>query len=165
MPKVGIKGQTYYNSGSHSAPVWNRCKSIHDLTMAVSSNEVAVKNKGSIWEKSLTGLRTCPIDVEADWEPGTPMFDAMQAAFWSEEPLEFLILDGGIKKVGAQGILAGFKITKFERGEPLEDVMTLNSALRLAADWPHEPVYVRVAAGGTLEVIGAFGEDPDNEPS
>jgi len=165
MPKVGIKGQTYYNSGSHSTPVWNRCKSIRDLTMAVSSNEVSVKNKGSRWEKFLTGLDTCPIDVEADWEPGDPMFEAMQAAYWSKEPLEFVFLDGGIKKTGAQGIRAGFIVTKFERSEPVEDVMTLNASLRMSADWPHDPVYVR-STGATmeLEVIGEFGEDPDNDP-
>jgi hypothetical protein len=164
MPKVGIKGQTYCNTGSHSTPQWARVKFLRDLTVAISSNEVAVKNKGSIWEKFLSGLNSCPLDVEGDWEPGDPVFDSMQQCYWTKEPLEFLILDGGIKKEGAQGLLAGLMVTKFERGEPLEDVMSLNVSLRLAADWEHEPEWVKVGADGKLETVSEFGEDPDNTP-
>jgi hypothetical protein len=50
MPRVGIKGQTYYNSGTYQAPNWNRARIIRDLTLAISANEVAIKNKGvQVW--------------------------------------------------------------------------------------------------------------------
>jgi hypothetical protein len=164
MPKVGIKGQTYCNIGSHSAPQWKRCKFLRDVTLEISSNEVSVKNKGSRWEKFLSGLDSCPLDIEGDWEPGDPVFDALQAAYWSKQSIEFAILDGGIMKSGAQGLLAGLMVTKFGRGEPLEDVMSLNVSLRLSADWPHEPAWVSATGTGGLEVVSAFSEDPDNEP-
>ena len=164
MPKVGIKGQMYCNSGSYSSPAWNRYKAARDVTMAVSRNEVAVKNKGSLWIKYLSGLRDALLDFEADWEPGDPVFDALQSAFWTEAPLDFLLLDGGIKKAGAQGLRAGFIVTKFERSEPLEDVMSVSVSLRLAADCEQDPEWVTTGSTGAITVVGSFGEDPDNEP-
>ncbi|MCL2745396.1 MAG: hypothetical protein FWE67_16270 [Planctomycetaceae bacterium] len=166
MSRVGIKGQTYFNSGTHALPVWKRAKIVKDLTMSLSKNEVQVKNKGSIFVKYLSGLVDVPLDLEIDWEPGDLVFDALQAAFWSEEILEFVILDGGIRKPGAQGLRAGYMVTKFERGEPLEDQMTGSISLRLHADSEEEPDWVKVNTGGTaLETIGAFGDDPLNNPT
>ena len=164
MPRVGIKGQTYANTGSYSAPVWNRYKAARDLTVAVSANEVAVKNKGSIFVKYLSGLKDTPLDFEADWEPNEPVFDMLQQCFWTQDPIDFLILDGGIKKVGAQGLRGGFIVTKFERSEPVEDVMSVSVSLRLSAEWPQEPEWVKMSAGGVPVVVGAFGDDPDNDP-
>jgi hypothetical protein len=164
MPRVGIKGQSYFNTGTHDAPVWVRAKILHDLTLAVSKGEVQVKNKGSRWVKYLSALNDAPLDVEVDWQPDDPVFDALQDAFWTDEVLEFVILDGGIKKAGAQGLRAGFVVTKFERSEPLEDQMLANVSLRLAADWDHEPDWVVASATGTLTPVGSFADDPDNEP-
>ncbi len=139
MPFIGIKGQTYMNTGTHEAPVWNRCRFLRDVTLEITSAEAAVKNKGSIFVKYLDGLIDVPLDIEGDWEPGNTVFNAMQEAFWSKEPLEFMFLDGGIKKVGAQGLRGGFMVTKFGRSEPLEDVMSLSASLRLHADHDVEP--------------------------
>ncbi|GHT30654.1 hypothetical protein FACS1894214_0910 [Planctomycetales bacterium] len=165
MPKVGIKGQTYFNSGTHDTPVWQRAKIVHDLTLSLSKGEVQVKNKGSRWVKYLSALNDVPLDLEIDWEPGHAVFDALQAAFWSEEAVEFVILDGGIRKPGAQGLRAGFMVTKFERSEPLEDEMLGNISLRLHADWAYEPDWVKVNEGGTaLTSVAAFADDPLNEP-
>ncbi|GHT13711.1 hypothetical protein FACS1894170_10000 [Planctomycetales bacterium] len=110
------------NSTPHETPVWNRCRFLHDLTLSISSNEVQVKNKGSRWVKYLTGLDDVPIDIEGEWEPGNPAFDVMQEAYWSKEPLEFVILDGGIRKDGAQGLRGEFIVTKFERSEPKDRI-------------------------------------------
>jgi hypothetical protein len=164
LARVGIKGQSYLNLGTHAAPTWKRASVLHDLTLAVSKGEVQVKNKGSRWVKYLSALNDAPLDVEVDWSPGDDVFDALQDAFWTDEVLEFVILDGGIKKAGAQGLLAGFTVTKFECVQPLEDQMIANASLRLAADWEHEPAWVTAAATGVLTVVGEFGDDPDNEP-
>jgi hypothetical protein len=150
--------------GTHASPEWKRAKVLHDLTLAVSKTEVQVKNKGSNWNKYLTALRDAPIDVEVDWAPGDEVFDALQEAFFTEEVLEFVILDGGIKKAGAQGLRGGFIVTKFERSEPMEDQMIANVSLRLGADWDFEPDWVMASAQGTLTTVGAFADDPDNEP-
>jgi hypothetical protein len=162
--KVGIKGQTYLNVGMHESPTWKRAKIIHDLTLTVSKGEVQVKNKGSRWVKYLAGLNDAPLDMEADWEPGNDVFDTLQDAFWTETPLEFVILDGGIKKAGAQGLRAGFTVTKFERAEPMEDEMIANVSLRLAGDWEFEPDWVMASSAGALTAVGAFADDPANEP-
>ena len=165
MPRVGIKGQSYLNKGTHTTPAWKRAKILRDLTLAMSKAEVQVKNKGSMFVEYLTGLIDVPLDCECDWEPGDPVFDAMQEAYWSEEPLEFLILDGGIRKKGAQGLRANFIVTKFERGEPMEDVMSTAVSLRLSAESNDKPQWVKIGTNGTIEVVGEFGEDPDNEPA
>jgi hypothetical protein len=164
MPKVGIKGQTYLNVGTHTNPSWKRAKILHDLTLSISTAEVQVKNKGSRWTKYLSGLNDVPLDLEADWEPGDDVFDALQDAYWTQAPLELVILDGGIKKAGAQGLRGGFMVTKFERSEPVEDEMMANISLRLAANWEHEPDWVVAAATGVLTAVGSFADDPENEP-
>ncbi len=164
MPRIGIKGQTYLNTGTHAAPIWNRCKFLRDVTMEITSAEAAVKNKGSMFIKYLSGLVDVPLDFEGDWEPGNPVFNAMQKAFWSKEPLEFMLLDGGIKKVGAQGLRGGFAVTKFGRSEPLEEAMSLSASLRLHADYDEEPAWVVVGEGAKIETVGEFGDDPDNDP-
>ena len=164
MPKAGIKGQTYYNSGTRTTPVWNRARLLRDFTLPISTNEIPVKNKGSQWIKYLRGLLDVAIDAEADWEPGNPLFEALKTSFFTESIVEIAILDGGIKQAGAQGVRAGFIVTKFERGEPLEDVMTLNFSLRLAAEHTHEPEWVTAGTNGTLTVVAAFQENPANNP-
>jgi hypothetical protein len=163
LARVGIKGQSYLNLGTHAAPQWKRAKVLHDLTLAVSKNEVQVKNKGSRWVKYLSALNDAPLDVEVDWAPGDEVFDALQEAFWTDEVLEFVVLDGGIKKAGAQGLRAGFTVTKFERSEPLEDQMIANVSLRLAADWEFEPDWVVASDTGALTAVGTFADDPDND--
>ena len=164
MAKAGIKGQTYYNAGTRTSPTWHRAKLLRDLTLPFSANEIAVKNKGSQWTKYLRGLLDVAIDGEADWEPGNPVFEALKESFFTEKILEFVILDGGIKKQGAQGTRAGFVVTKFERSEPMEDVMSVAFSLRLAADYPHEPEWITVGSNGTITVVAAFNEDPNNNP-
>ena len=163
MPRVGIKGQSYLNKGTRTAPQWKRACGLRDLTLEMTKAEVQVKNKGSMFVEYLTGLIDTPLDCECDWEPGDPVFDAMQEAYFTEEPLEFVILDGGIRKVGAQGLRANFIVTKFGRGEPMEDVMSASVSLRLSAESKDKPQWVKVKANG-IEVIGEFGEDLDNEP-
>jgi len=151
--RVGVKGQTYYNAGTYAQPEWVRAKCIKDLSFEISKTEVQIKNKGSDWVKYLTGLKDLPLDFESDYNPNDPVSTAIMDAFWTEEPLEFLILDDKITKQGAQGLRAGFIVTKGGRNEPVDDMMTMPSGLRLAADWPHEPAYVMVGAGGALTIL------------
>ena len=132
MPRVGIKGKTYIGGAL--------AKWVGDLTVAISVAEVAVKNKGSEWERFLPGLKSLPIDIEGNWEPGDPTFDAMQEAFWSEEEIEVEILDAAKDKNG-KGIKGMFIVTKFERGEPVEDVMSVSASLRLSALSDEDPEF------------------------
>ena len=162
MPRIGIKGQTYINIGTRQSPIWARVKLLRDWTFELSANEVAVKNKGSFFTKYLRGLFDCPLDGEADWDPGTPFFESIQSSFFSETIVDLLILDGGIKKPDSQGMRAGFIVTKFARGEPLEDVMSVSFSLRLAADYPFEPEWVRTGNNGDIITVGVIGDDPNN---
>jgi len=138
---------------------------MRDLTIAISKNEIQVKNKGSLFIEYLTGLIDSPIDCEVDWEPGDPVFEALKNSFWTEDSVEFVLLDGGIRRVGAEGLRASFIVTKFERSEPLEEVMSASVSLRLSAASPDKPQWVRVATGGTIQIVGEFGEDPLNNPA
>jgi len=164
MPQAGIRGQTYYNSGTRQTPVWNRAKLLRDLTLPLASNEIAIKNKGSLWVKYLRGLLDVAIDGEADWEPGTVVFEGFKSSFFTEKVIELLILDGGIKKQGAQGVRASFIVTRFERGEPLEDAMSVSFSLRLAAESEYEPQWVSIGTNGTLLVTPGLQDDPNNNP-
>ena len=164
MPQAGIRGQTYYNSGTSQAPTWVRAKFLRDLTLPLSSNEIAVKNKGSVWVKYLRGLIDVAIDGEADWEPGSAVFEGFKSSFFTEKEIELMILDGGIKKQGAQGTRASFIVTKFERGEPLEDAMTVSFSLRLAATSAQEPQWVSIGSNGTITVVPGLLDDPNNNP-
>ena len=124
MPKVGIKGQISING--------HKAKFVRDLTVSVSRTEIQVKNKGSEYVEYLTGLIDVPLDLEGDWEPGDPAFDALRDAFLSEEPVQVTLSEGGIG-----GVNRPFIVTKFERTEPLEDVMGVSASLRLSAE--HRP--------------------------
>ena len=136
MPRVGIKGKTYIEG--------NLAKWIRDLTVAISVNEVAVKNKGSEWEKCLRGLKTLPLDLEGDWSPGDPAFDALQEAFFADDEegeVEVEILDAAKDKNG-KGFKGKFIVTKFERSEPVEDVMGVSASFRLSALSNEDPEFV-----------------------
>jgi hypothetical protein len=115
-------------------------KSVRDLTIAISKNEVPVKNKGSKFVRYLSGLIDAPVDFEMDWEPGEGAFDLMQDSFWEETPLEFEFLDD-TKEKGGKGLTGEFIVTKLERTEPIEDVMSASVSLRLAADSEVEPTW------------------------
>jgi len=153
MPRVGITGQTYLNTGSYENPQWERATILHDLTVGSETTAIAVKNKGVNVVRYMEGLREVPLDFECDWEPGHPVFDALLNSHWTSEVLDLLILDGRLTKEGSQGLRAGFIATKFERGEPLDDAMTASASLKLAAEWEHDPEWVMVGAGGTITTI------------
>ena len=129
MPRVGLKGHVYCKVGNAFVAM----KIARDVTIPVSKNEIPLKNKGSELIRYLSGLIDVPIDLEADWEPGDPVFDALHDCFWNGGSLEFKFLDQP-EGTGAKGLQGEFIVTKFERSEPLEDVMSVSIALRLAAD-------------------------------
>lgn len=151
--KVGIKGQVYINLGSYATPDWARAKFVRDLTFEISKAEIQSKNKGSLWVKYLSGLMDAPLDFECDYEPDDPACALLIEAFWTEDPVDMLILDDYIETEGAEGYRAGFLATKSGFNQPLEDIMALPNALRLHANFPHEPAHVMVGANKSLTTI------------
>lgn len=152
MPRVGIRGQSYLNGGNGAVVQWIRAKIIHDLTIATSSTEVSIKNKGSNYEKFLLGLKSAPIDFDADWEPEDPVFQLMETAHLTDTPIEFLSLDHLLTTKGARGFRGKFLVTKFERSEPLDDEMIVSVSLRLDAN-SDDPAHVVVGDDGLENVV------------
>ena len=108
-------------------------KSVRDLTIGISKNEIPVKNKGVEYVRYLGGLKDVPVDFEMDWEPEEGSFAMLVDSFMNDTPLEFEFLDD-TKTKGGYGLKGEFIVTKLDRSEPLEDVMSASVSLRLAAD-------------------------------
>lgn len=107
---------------------------VRDVTLNMEAGEADYTTRANAgWRATAPTLREMSVDFEMVWKPGDSGFDAIRAAFLANDTLELAILDQDRAESGAQGPKGSFSITSFNRGEPLEEVITVSVSAKLSS--------------------------------
>jgi hypothetical protein len=99
------------------------------LTLDAAEADITTRASGG-WNLTAPGRRSLSSDFDMIWNPEDPAFVAIQAAYLTGTTLELAILTGDKAGSGTQGPKATFCITKFDRTESPDGVITASVTVK-----------------------------------
>lgn len=153
MPRLGVLSKFYVNTGSWDVPVWTELPLISDCNVNGSWDEgeaSARLSRVKSSEPTMLGLEiTGKIRVKGA-ETLVP-FLAMQAAYYNDEPVDLLVLNGSLTDVGADGYRSEFKIFTWSEDQSLGAVLYKDFSVKpcIPSDVEHYAKYARIITPGT----------------
>lgn len=129
--RLGLDAVTYRNTGTHGAPAWNEVGNIRDLTLNLEAGEADVTTRNNNgWRATMAALLDGSCDFQMVWNTGDADFQAIKTAFFAKGSIEFCIMSGPINDPESEGLRATFQVTKFTKGEPLEEAQTVDVTIK-----------------------------------
>lgn len=142
--RLGIKCKVYYGAAGSQASTL--LKLVRDATLGLerSEHDASVKDAED-WEQVVAGIKKAPFEFEILYDPADTGFLALRDAWLNNTPIALLILDGLKATVGSQGLDADFAVLKFERGEPIDGLMTIKCSVKPTLS-SRAPAWTTIAA-------------------
>ena len=129
--RFGRDCKLYHNTGTHAEPVWSEIKDVKDLNLPLGKTEADVSTrKTGKWKATKGAQREASIDFEMIWDPDDAGFALLLAAWTGDTDLELAVMDGNIGTPGSQGLWATMSVLKFDRNEPVADVVTASVSIK-----------------------------------
>ncbi len=132
---LGFAGKLYYNTGSHSSPVWVLVDTVGDLDNQMEDDEAdATSRAGNGEEWVLGSISKKTIELEVMYDSGNTAWMYLQGAYFARPKTVFEVasMDGPIATTGSQGLRVTVTVMKFGRKEPLKELMKSPVTLRPA---------------------------------
>ena len=134
--KLGLNAKLYRNpsaltSTTYSASGWDEIPNVQDLTLSIEAGEADTSvraNNG--WATDETTLKRGSVEFSMVYDTGDPDFTALKDAFMNNTEVAMAVMDGAIATTGNQGLVANFKVGKFERVENLQQSIMYNISIR-----------------------------------
>lgn len=144
---IGLECEAYLNSGTWGTPDWDAIDSIIDVNLPFERNKVAAKSRGSTWEKFFMALKKGEgFNAKLLRDNSDTIQNVLRDAWISGDPVCLAFADGPIATAGTYYFKADFHVEKWNAGEPLEDVATIDASFVLSAKSSNEPIFVTVSA-------------------
>jgi len=105
-----------------NSPTWNLVENVRDLTRNLEKALADASIRGSEFRQQVGTLKDLSLDFQMVYDPTDTDLIAYEAAFYSDDNVETLILDGPIDTAGSKGIRFMAQITSFSVNEALVDV-------------------------------------------
>jgi len=146
---LGIKCKCYLNTGTWGTPVWDEIKNIGDFQ---------IEPKWSFGEAKIRATRVsmvapttlgCTVTGKLLKDTADTDFLALNTAFQTAAPIDFLILDGPKDQAGAEGVRGYFYLEGWTESQGTGDIVYKDFGLSPAL--PTDGNYLKfavVAAGG-----------------
>ena len=144
MPAVlGMKCKLYRNTGTIAVPVWVEMGNVRDATLNLEKEKAdATVRANDGYRTNILTLRVVSIEGEAIWDASDAGFTALKDNYFFDTPLEVWALTGPFDVVGSQGLRMAAGVSKFNRQEPLADVVT--AAFTLEPLYGQKPEWIEV---------------------
>lgn len=123
--KKGFEGYLYRrSSGNYASPTFSLIL-CGDVTLPDSMEELPASQKGSGGiAQFMTGERTVALEFGLLYQPTDTQHIALEASYAARTAEDILMLDGLLATVGSKGVRIQGLVSKYERGEPLNGLMT-----------------------------------------
>ena len=138
---AGIDGEFNLNSATWATPTWAEVTVIGDITTTLDKSTSDVKSRASVWVKKLSTTRTGTVEIVVPYDGANADFASLRDAFLNDTTVDAAVMDGDITVSGNQGLRAEFEVTKMERGEQLEDTVTVTFTLEPSGKSANEPLW------------------------
>lgn len=144
--KVGFECVLYRNTGTYGSPVWNEVSNVRDLTLTLTKDKVDASTRGTAsdgaakrFKEYRAVMKDAPVTIESLWNTDDADLDAFFQAWLNDTAIEVLILDGPVTTAGSEGLRATMEVFKFDRGEPLNDMVKASVELAPSALAANKP--------------------------
>ena len=123
-PGTGRDAKLYYKaSGTYASPTWAELKRIGDVTIGgeKATSDLAIRETPN--DKVSVGGLKFPISFTYYKRRAVAdtIFAALLASFMNNTVMDIAAMDQAIATIGATGLRGPYVVTKFERGEPIND--------------------------------------------
>jgi len=129
--KIGLDCMLYVDAtpiaadADPSASTWDEVKSAKDVSLNLDAGEADVTTRGnSGWRATRATLRNAAIEFELAWDTDDTQLCELRDAYLTGAAIAIAVMDGDITVAGAEGFVANFRISAFNRNEPLEEGVT-----------------------------------------
>ena len=138
--KLGAEGKVYYKVGGQSGGgAWLELTNVRDVTASQEAGDADATTRGNAstgFMASIPTLKDASVDFEMVWDTSDAGFTAIKNAFYAVAAADKIIglevFDGDRTDGGTQGLRGDFAIPKFDRSEPLNDLMKVAVTAKLA---------------------------------
>lgn len=137
---VGLDCVGHLNSGSEGSPVWVPMVFLRDVTLSLEKGMAELNSRVSRWKGKKGTLKDAPIDLVFLEDTTDAVLGAILDAFLEDTLVSVMFLNGASDESGAEGLRGVYEVAKYERGEPLEEGLTIN--VRLEVAYGYEPTWV-----------------------
>lgn len=129
--KLGMECKLYVDStplsNGPSGASWSEVTLAKDVTVNLEASEADVTARGnSGWRATRAALRDASLEFELVWDPTDTVVEDIRDAYLNGGEIALAAMDGDIATVGSEGFVANFYVTGFNRGEPLEEAVTVS---------------------------------------
>lgn len=114
----------YMEDGQDAGGSWTEAGNVQDVSFDLEKDTADVTTRANEgWEAMVGTLKKATLKFKSIWDPDDAFFEVLREAFLTDGAIiGFQILD----EAAGQGLQADFMITKFSRGEPLREAITVD---------------------------------------
>ena len=125
---LGMNAGLYQGpAGTTDPSTMSEVDNVRDVTLTLEAGEADITTRGNGgWRATRAALRDASVEFELVWDGEDAALEAIRDAYLAGSELALAVMDGDIATVGSEGFCANFVVTGFNRGEPLEEAITVS---------------------------------------
>jgi hypothetical protein len=130
---LGVNCKLFSNTASYSTPTWVERKNVMDVKLPIDADEAEATTRGmNGWKALEPAILAAGVEFTSIWETTDAWITALVTAFFAKSSLDIAVLDGPSSggSPASQGLRAVMKVFKFERGEPIDGVATIDFGIK-----------------------------------
>lgn len=144
----GTQDETSGRHEASSAPAnLVEIASVKNVTLPSERATATNKDRGANWETGDVGPMTGSVQITLNHRATDAGRTALEAAYILDEQIALAILDKESDEVGAKGLWADFKVSKYQRNEPEDGPVTYDVELIPYDQAAVDPEWVELVSG------------------
>lgn len=129
--RLGMEAKLFRNTGTAESPTWTEIANVRDVTLNLEKGEADVTTRANGgWRATRGTLKDASIEFQMVWDPGDAGFAAIQAAFFSGDPIELAVMSGPMDDDDSEGLRAVCDVMTFSRNEALEEAILVDVTVK-----------------------------------
>ncbi|MCP4248085.1 MAG: hypothetical protein GY778_13645 [bacterium] len=131
--KLGMECVLNYKIGGITGGgSWIALTNVKDVTAGLEQNEADATTRANAgWRATVAALKSGTLEFDMVWDTADAGFTAIKNAFFGAtaalRKIGMQVLDGA----GGEGLQADWNVMKFDRNEPLEEVVTVSVSMKI----------------------------------
>lgn len=137
---VGLDCVGYLNTATYESPVWAPLLMLRDVTTTMEKGMAEMTARISAWKGKKGTLKDMTISLVFLEDTTDVLLGAILDGYLENTLIDVMLLNGPSNESGAEGPRIVAEVAKYERGEPLEEGLTVN--VDLAVAYGYDPTWV-----------------------
>ncbi|GIW81495.1 MAG: hypothetical protein KatS3mg105_3302 [Gemmatales bacterium] len=129
--QLGMNAKVYRNTATYASPTWSEITIVRDVTLNLSSGEFDASTRGTGgWRQTARTLKEASVDINILYKQGDAGYNALRDSYLNGTLIDMAIMSDNIATSGSEGLRAEMDVFEFNRGEPLEEGLTIDVTVK-----------------------------------